>query len=291
MHCIEESCDDGLITLYPSFEPVLPPPRSGALRAWKGRIAPFQDGSELGKIVQDLERHVTVDIDVGGCLQHSPACTFNHSEPPYLFRLVRMNVPFDLLVLEFAGKRHRQAYCVRPEISSRTFPTHPHLRRDQIILTDLPVDAICPYRSDEMKYPGLVEYLDYVSIFLAKHLVWVRTLDLVCYSCGISPKIVHSSQRNSAHFALPLRAAGQPFLPWFIDPLSFENHLAAAATGYHIDRWEGIWIGPSAPHDVGTILQTVAPNDECVCGSGERYGVCHRRIHLEMCKAGQQALG
>ncbi len=291
MHCIEESRDDGLITFYPSFEPVLPPPRSGALRAWKGRIAPFQDGSDLGKILQDLERHAVVDIDVGGCLQHSPTCTFNHSEPSYLFRLVRMDVTFDLLVLEFEANRHRQAYCVRPEISSRTFPTHPHLRRDQIILTDILVDAICPYRSDETKYPGLVEYLDFVSIFLAKHLVWVRTLDLVCYSDSTSAKIVYSPKPNCAHFAFPLRTAGPLSAPWHLDTSTFGDPLTAAAAAYHADRWEGTWIGPSAPHDAGTILDTVGSNDECVCGSGRRYGVCHRRVHLAMCRAGQHALG
>ncbi|MFZ0144329.1 MAG: SEC-C metal-binding domain-containing protein, partial [Candidatus Sulfotelmatobacter sp.] len=60
---------------------------------------------------------------------------------------------------------------------------------------------------------------------------------------------------------------------------------------YHADRWEGPWIGPSAPHDAGPILDTVGSNDECVCGSGRRYGVCHRRVHLAMCRAGQHALG
>jgi SEC-C motif len=286
MHCIEEGSDHDLRTFYPSFEPVIPPPRSKAVSAWKGQITPFPDSSDLALIVHDLERHAVVDIDVGGALRHSSMCSGSHSDAPFLGSLTNMDVTFEVLVLEFSAGRHRQTYCLRPQISSRIFPTHPHLRRDQMLLTETGmVDAICPYRSDETRPSNLLQYLDFISIFLAKHLIWVRTLALTCYSDFAAPRVVYTPQPNAAHFSLPVPTTPLVWAaPWSrisADPL----HVCALAAGEsHIDRWEGIWVGPSAPHEPLTILQSVGANDECTCGSGRRYGTCCRRIHMELCK-------
>lgn len=42
--------------------------------------------------------------------------------------------------------------------------------------------------------------------------------------------------------------------------------------------WEqaSIWIGSEARHDLGFLLSEIPPESECYCGSGKRYGVCHR---------------
>lgn len=281
MPCVEESSGGVLDSYYPSFEAVTPPHRSGAIRAWKGELTPFPDDSKLGEIVADLERHATVDIDVGGIVRHSSKCSFAHCIPSYLSRLVKMAVPFEVVILEFEGKRHRQAYCLRPEISSATFPNHPHIRRDQRIFMGRPLDAICPYRSDETHPRSLLEYLDYLAIFLGKHLVWVRTLELRCYSEPI-PKTIVTPHLTGAHFVLPTAQERDLyyFEPW-ITRRAKPTKVSASISRAPDLRWEGIWIGPSAPHDPATLVRTVQGHDECICGSGLKYGVCCRPRHLE----------
>lgn len=268
---------------YPSFEIVDPPPSCGAVRAWRGSIIPFPDSSQLGLICEDLDRHAVVAVDVGGCLRHQEDCRFLHSRPAYLSKLVHMNLGFDILVLEFAGTKHRQAYCLAPLISACTFPTHPHLRRDQRIWVDRYVEALCPYRSDETGPLDFLTYLDFVSIYLAKHLVWVRTLSLVCYSEGLRAIEVYSPPPNGGHFTPPIPDAHLPQVPctpWQTGSRSVETTLCAAASQTFSYTWEGTWLGPSAPHDVETILQTVTPDKECVCGTGRKYGCCCRSSHV-----------
>jgi hypothetical protein len=291
MPCIEESGGHDLALYYPSFGLVAPPHGSKAVRAWKGRITPFSDNSQLGEIVQDLDKHAKVDVDVEGLLRHHDACRVRHTALPYMSRLIKMRTTFQVLVLEFEGKRHRQAYCLEPEISSRIFPSHPHLRRDQMALADRPVDAICPYRADETRSPDLVTYLDYVSIFLAKHLVWVRTLELRRCSGDAPPTTIYVPRPNAADFTPPLAtrdALGYPLAPWLGSTASVRDLVNAAADRKHFLAWEGTWVGPAASHDPAVIVETVRASGDCVCGSGRRYGTCCRSVHVEAIRAGRR---
>src|SRR5437588_13029568 len=107
MHCIEENSDHNLKVFYPGFEAVVPPLRTCAVRAWKGKITPLPDNSELGKIVQDLDRHAVVDLDVGGCLRHSAECKRGHTAPVLMTKLGNSAVEYEVLGLEFAGRCDR----------------------------------------------------------------------------------------------------------------------------------------------------------------------------------------
>lgn len=277
----QEGLSETVLYWYPGFEIVDPPRGSDAIRALRGTVVPFPDNSELGKIVQDLERDATVSIDVRGALTHDENCGFVHLQLDFVKRLVNMTTAFDILVLEYNDGRHRQTYCLRPEISFRTFPTHPHMRFDQQIWLDRPIQALCPYRSDETNPDDLTTYLDYVAIFLGKHLIWVRTLELKCYWETSVSKTIFTPSPNPGHFTPPM-------LPRPHYSATSQTLRQPGATGNlefvvgqeFIHRWEGVWLGPSAPHDPETLLQTVSPHDECVCGSGRRYGSCCRPTHF-----------
>lgn len=39
------------------------------------------------------------------------------------------------------------------------------------------------------------------------------------------------------------------------------------------------WIGSETPHDAKFLFETILPNQNCHCGSGKRYGMCHRNIN------------
>lgn len=280
MLCLEESSSNSLELFYPGFEVVTPPYGSNAARAWKGTLTPFPDGSELGKIVEDLQLGLTVDLDVGGALRHHGQCSIDHGQPGYLARLIKMQVAFELLVLEFENRRHRQSFCLKPEISSSVFPTHPHLRRDQSIFINRRIDALCPYRSDETHPNSLTTYLDYVSIFLAKHLVWVRTFELRRYFEGAAWQTVFVPEPNGGHFTPPMRTVqSMGAAPWLRTSRSTIEVFFEAASRMETLQWEGNWLGPSAPHDPKVVLATVDPNANCVCGKGRRYGSCCRPLH------------
>lgn len=288
MLCHEESSSNSLELFYPRFEAVSPPHGSNAARAWKGTLTPFSDCFELGKIAEDLRRGLIIHLDVDGVLRHNGKCSIDHTRPAYLARLIKMRVEFEVLVLEFEDGRHRQSFCLKPEISSSLFPTHPHLRRDQTIFLTRPIDALCPYRSDETQPDSLTTYLDYVSIFLAKHLIWVRTFELHRYSGGAAWQPVFVPEPNGGHFTpsnTAVRTLGPaPWLRTSRDPVEI---FSEAASRKETLQWEGNWLGPSAPHDPAVILDTVDRDAKCVCGRERRYGACCRPLHKRAVSEGQ----
>lgn len=165
-----EANSRAVASTYPQFEAVEPPPGSGSILAWTGTIRPFPDNRDLGYILDDLEKESDVLVGIGGQLLHYFSCQRQHSDPSFMYRLSRMDSSFKLKVLSFQPPQEPRVICLAPDISRRTFRSHPHLFGE---------DALCPYCPSE----GLLEwgkhtmtrFLDYTSIWLAKHLVWERT--------------------------------------------------------------------------------------------------------------------
>lgn len=275
-----------MIEDYPQFSPTDPPDSSGAVRAWKGIIRPFPSVAELGPIIADLEQGRIVDIEVGGGLVHSNQCTSHHGTPVFLSRLVRMQEDFSVVVLEFNYGKHRQAYCLSPEISRRTLPWHPHLRDDLPGWFGRWLPAICPYRSDEVSISpgvdGMVKYLDYVSIYLAKHLIWLRTADFKCKTDGYHPRIVYTPPNGMGwlHGVNGIHV-GKELYDTRYTSTEITRILASSINGGAVHGWEGIWVGDSAPHDLPTYVATILPASQCHCGSGKRYAACHRKEDIE----------
>jgi SEC-C motif len=155
---------------YPQFKAIEPPAGGEAAQVWIGAIQPLPDDRELGAILSDLEAERAVLILTGGGVAHDPDCRLIHADPPYRTRLANMDARFEVKVLVYPPEKHPQATCLKPKISRRLFPQHPHLYGDEIL---------CPYRpSDnvlEWNRKTVVQFLDFVSIWLARHLVWERT--------------------------------------------------------------------------------------------------------------------
>lgn len=210
---------------FPQFEVIEPPPGTQAVQAWTGIILPLPSGQELGSILEDLSLSFPVIVTRGGTLGHDPLCRLSHFNPSSPANLKVENASFKLQVLAFEANRHPRVYCISPRISRIKFPTHPHLLED---------DGACPYLpSDDVWRWGrdtVADFLDFTSIWLAKHLVWEQT---------------------------------------------------GAGNG-------GRWAGPSAGHSARELLRNVGRNDQCPCGSGEKYKRCHREQHISLARIEEQ---
>jgi hypothetical protein len=273
---------------YPQFGSVVPPLGTAAVRAWRGRIHPFPDGTFYLHVMAHLEANQRVRVEDGGRLSHPPQCMKHHDFfLPFSRRLTRS---FEIALLAFEGSRHPRVYAVSPEISRRAFPNHPHLRDDQPAIIDgKPLVALCAYLSsdgvlvrDDME---LVHVLDFTSMFLAKHLVFSATChltrfwldkgqEMICADPDLSVGLLPSGTFDGTHagFAWPYRMD--------IAPKTIEQRLEEVLTrGYRDALWRATWVGPAAPHELREMLANFDEDAECPCGSGVPYGNCHRREH------------
>ena len=283
-----EAAEARLQRWYPQFGSVVPPLGTAAVRAWRGRIQPFPDGTFFTQVMAHLQVGDTVRVGDRGRLVHPPQCKKRHE-----FQLGfsdRLNRSFEIVLLDFEGLRHPRVYAVSPEISRRAFPNHPHLRDDQPAFIDgKPLTALCVYLSSDgvLDRDGmqLVHVLDYTSMFLAKHLVFSATCFLsrismdkppqtICADPDLSVGLVPREVYDGVHagYAYPYRT--DVILKTMQDEV--EDWLNR---GYRYALWPAVWVGPVAPHEVNELLRTVDHNAECPCGSGEAYADCHREEH------------
>ncbi len=276
-----EGTSERLNNWYRQFVAIDPPPGSGALRAWKGGLCPFPDDSELGTVLAHLERGEVVRVEEGGRLMRPLDCP-DEDAPAYAHDLTTVSVAFELLLLDFGPKRNPRVYGVRPEISRRTFPDHPHLRDDQLVFWEgRPIPPLCAYLAsdgvlarDEMR---LVHVLDFTSFFLAKHLVWCRTAKLWCVT-GDRPSLL-------AQGICAYRPA--------LSRQTFDGVHRSRAAFYRTDcapqdhwksevrtEWAYHWPGPTAPHFIDHLVDEIPRQAECPCGTGEAYKNCCRPDHV-----------
>lgn len=274
---------------YPQFGSVVPP-GTAAVRAWRGRIQPFPDGTYFPEVMAHLEADRTVRVGSQGRLLHPEQCNEQHKFLLPFSR--RLTCSFEIVLLAFDGPRHPRVYAVSPEISRRSFPNHPHLRDDQLAIIDgKPLVSLCTYLSsdavlkrDDME---LVHMLDYTSMFLAKHLVFAATCLLTRF---------HFDKPTETLCSDPELSIAR--LPWQIfDGIhagyawSYRTDAASKSLGLQeqIDQclklrywdalWPARWVGPAAPHQANELLDQIDAETECPCGSGVPYGDCCRSQH------------
>lgn len=254
----DAATESRLRTWYPRFARVPVPEVFGARRAWRGPLQPLAIADEVHAIISDLEDSAAVHILDGGVLHHNPECNLPHAPLWYADRLRCMGVTFQVVLVDLGPESHPQVYTVRPEISHLTYPSHPHLRFDKMARIgrkELP--SLCTYFTSDGSLPAgettLARALDFVSIFLAKHMVWLRTATLLEYRAGLPPREIAIDSGLALHF---------PFC-------NDKRH----------PQWVGYWPGPAAPHSAAEMLKAVDPSAECPCGSRKRYGQCCRAIH------------
>jgi len=148
--------------------------------AWTLRINPTPVPAELSLVLSDLAAGRMVGIGRNGRIAHLEQCPAPHDNEDS----VRITLPQKWFTIELeypeyengaAGPAHPRVRILLPEISTRTFPQHPHLfsthdRRDSWAC------AVAPHDRDwNWVVGGTVQYLDQVAIWLLKTIFWVRT--------------------------------------------------------------------------------------------------------------------
>jgi hypothetical protein len=256
---------------YPQFARVSVPEFSQAKTAWCGTVLPFDAASNVVSIYSDLKRDRIVNVQAGG-LRHIGALGPTDQDPNVRY-LIDMQIEFRLMVLDYANGRHPDAYCVKPEISRQRFPLHPHLRDDlSIPVGGRYIQALCTDYAPDLLCTSIVDLLDYAAIFLAKHVIWLRTRRLIDRAQGRVIAVPGVGQEildiEGPHRGPEYNAQSAPLRNSFPYPLQ-ERY-----------GWDGFWPGGVAPHDPAANLR-LPDNSTCCCGSGRQYSRCHKQFDMD----------
>jgi hypothetical protein len=171
-----------LRNFYPQFSRI--GPGIGLDESWIGTLAPFRslDTHGLAIVISDLAAGRPVCLDSGSLL-HDARCIGPHRTPAWLGELEGADRQVFSVRIEVAPRpMHPKAFAIYPEISSRLFPTQPHLFRGLQGQHFWPAsaDALCLYRPGDGEWSwnraDLVTFVDFVAIYLVKHFIWHRTL-------------------------------------------------------------------------------------------------------------------
>jgi SEC-C motif len=249
---------------YPQFRSVAVPPGCNAVRAWEGIVQPFLDSATARRFLHCVEAGKHFDIADGTIDAEAPANARHWADA----WLVKMELRFRLLVLEFDGAEHPRAYALQPEISRQMHPLHPHLRTDrQIIVSQRSIPALCIYSGAEFHYsqrwPRLVQFLDQVSAYIGRHIIWLKTRIELPHRFGSVFRIPHPGEPIFDHIPL----------------IKTDPNLSAAKR--HVSLFSGYWPGSTAPSGAVNHLRSISRSQECWCCSGKKYGECHRPIEME----------
>ncbi|WP_263367522.1 hypothetical protein [Edaphobacter bradus] len=223
------------------------------LRVWRGVIKPFETDIAAKEILRLLAADRPVDVLAGQVLPTSEASLMKHH--PEESRMQKTGISFDVLVVELDPPAHPWVFSLQPAISSSLFPSHPHLRSDRsIALPSRTLNGLCVYSAAEFVYdplvPRLPQFLGQVSIFLAKHVIWLSTQKLF----NATGRVIHDGvDMTTIMRNLPSNSI------WQVQP--DEPTI-----------WRGFWPGVAA-HS-GREHLTLDPKGECWCGKGSRYIDC-----------------
>lgn len=170
---------------YPGFEVVDRLPqyfqdreRCGpVVRTWRGMIQPFgeaNDASEVEHILADLAADRIVYVTCEGLLRHDPDCHGDHGLHEDLRPGRRLDDQYRVEIAYRTPPGHPIVRSLQPEITKKVFPDAtdqpPHLLQ--------PLDALCilfpPNREWSWEVHTAREYVDFTSIWLAKHTLWME---------------------------------------------------------------------------------------------------------------------
>lgn len=250
---------------YPQFTCVPAPVGSGARNAWQGAIQPFADDITAMQILRRIEAGEPFENDAGSLFCQPPHEMKPHPADKFL---VGMNIEFKVLVLELPQFEHPCAYLLQPELSPQFLSFHPHTRGDcSITIKNHSVPAMCVYSGAVFQFaPGIermVQFLDQLSTYLARHAIWLRTR--IQFRCKIGEKdeIVYKP------------SPGELIVDTDVAKRTFRKQPGEL-------YWNGYWSGITAPSGWKEHLATIAPNRPCWCWSGKPYKDCHRNRELQI---------
>jgi hypothetical protein len=155
-------------------------------------MTPIPPRDELPLIVADLRRPETsfVQLEPDGRMRHHPRCAGRHELPDErLAGLVLSDAAFLLSAALYGPPEHPRVRVVEPDISTRTYPGHPHFYRP---------DVICPLFPPEKTWSwhthNLVDYLGHVAVWLLKSQIWIATRDANGKGLWIGPDVPHDAE-------------------------------------------------------------------------------------------------
>jgi hypothetical protein len=248
---------------YPKFVRTDLPSGSAASSAWEGIIQPFMREADAKTFLHLIEQDKPFGVSEGTIIcEEDSSMPGGHWADPYL---VDMDTKFRVLVLSFDPPVHPRAYLLSPEFSSAFLSHHPHSRGDlEILFRDRRLAGLCVYSAAEFRFPGLVEriveYLDQVSAWIGRHLIWLRTRRLYRLAPG-GPELVYSPRPGEM----------------VVDTeVGVRNAAIASIVPRERCFWNGYWPGKSARATGKDHLRLLDPSGECWCGSGSAYAACHR---------------
>jgi len=162
--------------------------------------------SRPGKTLRLLDADLEIPVHGGTMRPGSLAARIKpHAFEP---RLIGTDLAFDVLVTEFEPPAHPWAFSLSPVISHSPQSQHPHLRGDRTLqLSSAKLHALCVYSAAEFTFdpnrPLIPQFLDQVAIFLAKHVIWLKTQGLF----GSDGRMLHDgSDMSTIMSAIPTSA-------------------------------------------------------------------------------------
>ncbi len=201
---------------YPQFAPAEPPADGLTVSAWRGVLQPFANDVAARSILCDMEAERTLWVSAGSI--RPSASTDQHWAHPLL---VGMDATCEVLLCAQVDAMPR-AYLLNPRFQPHYANTliHPHPRSDQAILHEgKPLPGLCVFSSAEMMFSEdtdlYTQFLDQVTQYVAKHLIWLRTRRL-CRRVGDATSVLYQprpgeaivEQAPAAHWVqLPTRPA------------------------------------------------------------------------------------
>ncbi|MHB1957872.1 MAG: hypothetical protein ACYCO5_02450 [Acidobacteriaceae bacterium] len=232
-----------------------------AERAWQGLIQPFVRDADAKLVLRALAADSAVDVAAGRIT--APWEIQHHKPHDAEFRMKNCSAVFDILVLEFPVPAHPWVFSLSPVISERKFPSHPHLRSDRtLVLPSMELTGMCIYSAAEFQYgltlPKIPQFLHQVAIYLAKHVIWLKTQRLLNAQTGA---MVHDGlDLETLYKNLPVNSIWQK-----------QPQLKTV--------WSGFWPGKEAKS--GRNHLSLDPERECWCGKGLAYRRCCQAEEIE----------
>jgi hypothetical protein len=248
-----------LCSLYQQFLRVDVSAGIEAASAWIGDIRPFSSDSCARAFLESIECDKPIWIS-GGNVREEKSRQRHWANR----LLVNMTVSFRTLLLILPAPAHPRSYLISPTFPEHYSWVHPHPRFDQTIeFEGRKIPGLCIYSAAEFQFKPdddpMTQYLDQLTIYLGKHLIWLRTRELIR---GFPPggQIVRSLQGGEELIDdRPIRVP------------------ALSGRGDVWQYWRGYWPGRSASFsNPQTHLLNIAVDQQCWCGSGGLYGDCHR---------------
>lgn len=254
---------------FTAFYQVEVPPGTSAARAWRGTLQPYRSDDDARNLLVAIEMGSSISCDQGflSSSVENSGPTAAHWARPFL---VSMTQQFEVLLLERALPMHPVVFSLRPEISWYRFPGHPHLRVDiSLPYAGRTLHGLCVYSAADFTYarnvPRIVQFADQVAAYLGRHLVWERTRRLEDFS----GRVLYQPHAGEPIIDTQPQMQPRESLPFLKHPRRYPERV-----------WRGHWPGQSAPAGAPLHLATIRPSQECWCGSGQAYKLCHRASEI-----------